>query len=86
MFSCSLTPEFCYEFSTCLGGVIKSGVAHAYPFFQAKFAVCKIVQRGNLAGILDYEKVSLLLPQHKGRPIKVLDVKAIDHRVVQLEG
>jgi hypothetical protein len=44
---------------------------------RRKFAVCKVVQRGDWAGALDYEKVPLLPASKKRKAIKVLDVKPI---------
>jgi hypothetical protein len=47
---------------------------------RRKFAVCKVVQRGDWAGALDYEKVPLLPASKKRKAIKVLDVKPIEHK------
>lgn len=44
---------------------------------RKKYAICKIVQRGDWAGILEYEKVPLLPPNNKRKNVKVLDVKPI---------
>ena len=44
------------------------------------FAVCKIIQRGDWTGVLDYDKVSLLAPSMKRKAFKVLDVKTIEHK------
>ena len=47
---------------------------------KRKFAICKIVQRGDWAGVVEYEKV-LLLPENKKRNVvKVLDVKSVEHK------
>ena len=39
---------------------------------KRKFAVCKIVQRGDWAGVVDYEKVPLLPANKKRNAVKVL--------------
>ena len=46
---------------------------------KRKFAICKIVQRGDWFGVLDYEKVPLLPAKKKRSLLKVLDVKPIEH-------
>ena len=38
---------------------------------RKKFAICKIRQRGDWAGALDYEKVPLLAPSKKRKALKV---------------
>jgi hypothetical protein len=47
---------------------------------KRKFAICKIVQRGDWFGVLDYEKVPLLPAKKKRSLLKVLDVKPIEHK------
>lgn len=50
---------------------------------RRKFAVCKIVQRGDWAGVVDYDKVSLLPTRKVGGSLtwpKVLDVKSVETR------
>ena len=41
---------------------------------KRKFAICKIVQRGDWAGVVDYEKVPLLPAIKKRNAVKVLDI------------
>ena len=48
---------------------------------RKKFAVCKIVQHGDWAGVLDYDEVPLLPAKKKRSALKVLDVKSVEHRV-----
>ena len=43
---------------------------------KKKFAVCKIVQAGDWAGVLDYDKVTLLPKNHP--EIKIMDVQTVD--------
>ena len=40
---------------------------------KRKFAICKIVQRGDWAGVVDYEN-------KKRNAVKVLDVKSVEHK------
>ena len=40
---------------------------------KGKFAICKIVQRGDWAGVVDYEN-------KKRNAVKVLDVKSVEHK------
>ena len=47
---------------------------------RKKFAVCKIVQHGDWAGVLDYDEVPLLPAKKKRSALKVLDVKSVEHR------
>ena len=47
---------------------------------KRKFAICKIVQRGDWAGVVDYEKVPLLPANKKRNSVKVLDVKSVEHK------
>ena len=47
---------------------------------RKKFAVCKVVQKGDWTGILDYEKVPLLPANKKRNAVKVLDVKSVEHK------
>ena len=47
---------------------------------RKKFAVCKIVQHGDWAGVLDYDDVPLLPAKKKRSALKVLDVKPVEHR------
>ena len=44
------------------------------------FAVCKVVQKGDWTGILDYEKVPLLPANKKRNAVKVLHVKSVEHK------
>ena len=41
--------------------------------------MCKIVQHGDWAGILDYNEVPLLPAKKKRSTLKVLDVKPVQH-------
>ena len=47
---------------------------------RRKFAVCKVVQREDWAGVFDYEKVPLLPANKKRKVFKVLDVKPVEHK------
>ena len=47
---------------------------------RKKFAVCKIVQHGDWAGVLDYDEVPLLPAKKKRSALKVLDVKPVEHK------
>ena len=47
---------------------------------RKKFAICKILQKGNWAGVLDYDKVTLLPPNNKRKSVKVLDVQSVEHK------
>ena len=47
---------------------------------RQNFAVCKVVQKGNWTGLLDYEKVSLLPANKKRNAVKVLDVRSVEHK------
>ena len=47
---------------------------------RKKFAVCKVVQKGDWTGLLDYEKVPLLPANKKRNAVKVLDVKSVEHK------
>ena len=47
---------------------------------KRKFSICKIVQRGDWAGVVDYEKVPLLPTNKKRNAVKVLDVKSVEHK------
>ena len=48
---------------------------------KRKYAICKIVQKGDWAGVLDYVKVPLLPASNKRRyNLKVIDVKSIEHK------
>ena len=47
---------------------------------RKKFADCKVVQRGDWAGVLDYERVALLAPSKKCKAVKVLGVNSIEHK------
>ena len=47
---------------------------------RKKFAICKVVQRGNWAGVLDYKKVPLLPANKKRKAMKILDVKPVEHK------
>ena len=47
---------------------------------RRKFAVCKVVQRGDWTGILNYERVPLLPASNKREKLKVLDVKPVEHK------
>ena len=46
---------------------------------RKKSAVCKVVQKGDWTGLLDYEKVPLLPVSKKRNAVKVLDVKSVEH-------
>jgi hypothetical protein len=47
---------------------------------KKKFAVCKVVvQHGDWAGVLDYEKVPLLPAEMKLSVAKFLDVKSVEN-------
>ena len=50
---------------------------------KSKFAICIIVQRGDWAGVVDYEKVPLLPANKKRNAVKVLDVKSVEHKEVK---
>ena len=50
------------------------------PQTRKKFAVCKTVQHGDWAGVLDYDEVSLLPVKKKRNALKVLDVKPVEHK------
>ena len=47
---------------------------------RKKFAVCKVVQKGDWTGLLDYEKVPLLPANKKRNAVKVLDVNSVEHK------
>ena len=47
---------------------------------KRKFAVCKVLQHGDWAGVLDYEKTQLLPAEKKRSVVKVLNVKSVDHK------
>ena len=47
---------------------------------RKKFAVFKVVQKGDWTGLLDYEKVPLLPANKKRNAVKVLDVKSVEHK------
>ena len=47
---------------------------------RKKFALCKIVQPGDWAGVLDYDKVHLLPSNNKRKRVQVLDVKSVEHK------
>ena len=47
---------------------------------KRKFTICNVEQRGNWAGVLDYEKVPLLPASNKRKVFKVLDVKPVEHK------
>ena len=47
---------------------------------RKKFAVCKVVQKGDWTGLLDYEKVPLFPANKKRNTVKVLDVKSVEHK------
>ena len=47
---------------------------------RKKFAVCKIVQHGDWAGVLGYDEVPLLPAKKKHNALKVLDVKPVEHK------
>ena len=47
---------------------------------KRKCAICKVVQKGDWAGVLDYEKVPLLPASYKCSVLKVLDVKSMEHK------
>ena len=44
---------------------------------RRKYAVCKIVQKGDWSGLIDYKQVSML--SSKNKEAKVLDVKTVTH-------
>ena len=44
---------------------------------RRKSAVCKIVQKGDLSGLVDYKQVPML--SSKNKDAKVLDVKTVTH-------
>ena len=50
---------------------------------KRKFAICKIVERGDWVGVVDYEKVPLLPVNKKRNAVKVLDVKSVEHKGVK---
>ena len=50
---------------------------------RKKFAICKIVQHGDWAGVLDYDEVPLLPAKKKRSALKVLDVKPVEHKGVK---
>ena len=47
---------------------------------KRKFAICKVVQRVNWAGVADYEKVPLLQASNKRSVLKLPDVKSVEHK------
>ena len=47
---------------------------------RKKFALCKVVQKRDWTGLLDYEKVPLLPANKKRNAVKVLDVKSVEHK------
>ena len=47
---------------------------------KRKYAVCKIVQKGDWAGVLHYGQVPLLPANNKRNSLKVVDVKSIEHK------
>ena len=47
---------------------------------KRRFGLCKVVQKGDWAGVLDYEKVPLLPASNKRSVLKVLDVKPVEHK------
>ena len=47
---------------------------------RKKYAICKIVQQGDWAGVLDYSKVPLLPVERKRGYCKVVDVKSVEHK------
>ena len=47
---------------------------------KRKFALCKVVQKGDWAGVLDYDEVPLLPAKKKRNALKVLDVKPVEHK------
>ena len=44
---------------------------------RRKYAVCKIVQKGDWSGLVDYKRVPML--SSKNTDAKVLDVKTVTH-------
>ena len=44
---------------------------------RRKYAVCKIVQKGDWSGLVDYKQVPML--SSKNKDAKVLDVKTVTH-------
>ena len=47
---------------------------------KRRFGLCNVVQKGDCAGVLDYEKVPLLPASNKRSVLKVLDVKPVEHK------
>ena len=45
-----------------------------------KFAICKVVQKGDWTGLLDYEKAPILPRKKKRGVLKVLGVKPVKHK------
>ena len=43
---------------------------------KRRFAICKIVQEGEWAGVLEYKKV----PLYRRKSLKILDVKSVQHK------
>ena len=59
------------------------------PLSKRKYVVCKIVEKGDWSGLVDYKLVPMLLSKNKDA--KVLDVKTVTHnskkrKLVLLEG
>ena len=46
---------------------------------HVKYAVCKIVQKGDWAGVLDYNTVPVLPAKRKRGCCEIIDVKAVEH-------
>ena len=47
---------------------------------KRRFGLCKVLQKGDWAGVLDYEKVPLLPASNKRSVLKVLDVKPVENK------